>query len=162
MREIKPGEQNQRLIYTSPQWVDYELLDSGDGQKFERFGKYRFIRPEHQAIWKPASSRKEWSTVDGVFQATNDESGGKWKFNQPIEPEWEMRYKGLGFKARTSNSRHLGVFPEQATHWDWIQKKVSTSNKPMQVLNLFGYTGLASLAAAGSGAHVTHVDASKA
>lgn len=145
----------------SPQWVDYELLDSGDGQKFERFGKYRFIRPEHQAIWKPALSRKEWSTVDAVFQATNDESGGKWKFNQTVEPEWEMRYKTLTFMARTSNSRHLGVFPEQATHWDWIQKKVSTSNKPMQVLNLFGYTGLASLAAAESGAHVTHVDASK-
>jgi 23S rRNA (cytosine1962-C5)-methyltransferase len=145
----------------SPQWVDYELLDSGDGQKFERFGKYRFIRPEHQAIWKPALSPKEWSSVDAVFQATNDESGGKCKFNQPIEPEWEMRYKGLCFKARTSNSRHLGVFPEQATHWDWIQKKISASNKPMQVLNLFGYTGLASLAAAESGALVTHVDASK-
>jgi len=145
----------------SPQWVDYELLDSGDGQKFERFGQYRFIRPEHQAIWKPALSRKEWSIVDAVFQATNDESGGKWKFNRPIEPEWEMRYKTINFMARTSNSRHLGVFPEQATHWDWIQKKVSASNKPMQVLNLFGYTGLASLAAAESGALVTHVDASK-
>lgn len=145
----------------SPQWVDYELLDSGDGQKFERFGKYRFIRPEHQAIWKPALSRKEWNAADAVFQATNDESGGKWTFNKPIDPEWEMHYKNLFFKARTSNSRHLGVFPEQATHWDWIQKKVSASNKSLQVLNLFGYTGIASLAAAESGALVTHLDASK-
>ena len=95
------------------------------------------------------------------FIASNDESGGKWNFNRPIEPQWKMHYKNLTFLARTSNSRHLGVFPEQATHWDWINEKTISSNRPIKVLNLFGYTGMASLAAAEAGAHVTHIDASK-
>jgi 23S rRNA (cytosine1962-C5)-methyltransferase len=148
-------------LLSSPHWDDYELLDSGDGLKLERFGAYRFVRPEHQAIWKPVLTQKEWNHVDAVFQATNEESGGKWKYNHSIESQWKMHYKNLTFMARTSNSRHLGVFPEQATHWDWIKEQVSASNRPINILNLFGYTGLASLAAAEAGARVTHVDASK-
>lgn len=148
-------------LLVSTQWEDYELLDCGDGLKLERFGKYKFIRPEPQAIWKPALPHRYWGSVDGAFQATNEESGGKWVFNRAIEHQWEMHYKNYSFWARTSNSRHLGFFPEQASHWDWINQQVKKSNLPIQVLNLFGYTGLASLAAAASGAHVTHVDASK-
>ena len=110
-------------LLSSPDWKDYELLDSGEGEKLERFGAYRFIRPEHQAIWQHASPRKEWDAADGVFQATNEESGGKWKYNRTIEPEWKIHYKNLVFLARTSNSRHLGVFPEQATHWRRIYIK---------------------------------------
>ena len=148
-------------LLPSPDWEDYELIDSGEGEKLERFGTYRFVRPEHQAIWSRALSQKEWNNVDAVFQATNEESGGKWVFNHSIESHWIMHYKNLKFMARPSNSRHLGLFPEQATHWDWIRGQVLASNRPLQVLNLFGYTGLASLAAAEAGARVTHVDASK-
>ena len=148
-------------LLSSLHWEDYELLDSGDGLKLERFGKYKFIRPEYQAIWRPALSNMEWDDVDAVFHSNNEESGGKWAFKQSIESQWEMHYKGLSFFARTSNSRHLGFFPEQATHWDWIGDQVIKCNRPISVLNLFGYTGLASVAAVAAGARVTHVDASK-
>jgi 23S rRNA (cytosine1962-C5)-methyltransferase len=148
-------------LFSSTYWEDYELLDSGNSLKLERFGPYKFVRPEHQAVWKPASSPKEWERADAVFLPTRDESGGKWQFNRQVKPQWEMHYKELSFMAHTSNSRHLGVFPEQATHWDWIREQIAASNKPVNVLNLFGYTGLASLAAVKAGASVTHLDASK-
>jgi 23S rRNA (cytosine1962-C5)-methyltransferase len=148
-------------LFSSTYWEDYELLDSGNSLKLERFGPYRFVRQEHQAVWKPAFSPKEWERADAVFLPTSEESGGKWQFNRHIKPQWEMHYKDLSFMARTSNSRHLGVFPEQATHWDWIREQINVYNKPVNVLNLFGYTGLASLAAVKAGASVTHLDASK-
>jgi 23S rRNA (cytosine1962-C5)-methyltransferase len=148
-------------LFASTDWEDYELLDSGDSLKLERFGPYRFMRPEHQAVWKPALATKEWEKADAIFLPTSDESGGKWSFNRQAKPQWEMHYKDLAFMARTSNSRHLGVFPEQATHWDWIRERIETYKRPLSVLNLFGYTGLASLAAAKAGASVTHLDASK-
>lgn len=143
-------------------WEDYELLDSGNGQKLERYGPYRFMRPAPQAIWKPALPEKAWQNTQADFQPTGQESGGVWKFNQPIkENPWVMAYKSLKFQAYASGSRHMGVFPEQSVHWDWIQKIISQNKKPAKVLNLFGYTGLATLAAAQAGAQVTHVDASK-
>ena len=148
-------------LLLSPHWEDYELLDCGDGLKLERFGSHRVVRPEHQAIWEPALSKSEWDDVDALFQATNEETGGKWQLNRNFETQWKMRYKTLSFMARITNSRHLGVFPEQANHWDWIREQVIKCNKSIHVLNLFGYTGLASIAAAGAGARVTHVDAAK-
>jgi 23S rRNA (cytosine1962-C5)-methyltransferase len=148
-------------LLSVPDWQDYELQDSGNGLKLERFGRYHFVRPEHQAVWKPALPQKVWEAADTVFQPTNDESGGKWQYIAHIEPEWEMKYRDLRFLARTSNSRHLGVFPEQAVHWNWIREQVSAHSGPINVLNLFGYTGIASLAAAKAGATVTHLDASK-
>ncbi len=148
-------------LFSSPEWEDYELLDSGNSLKLERFGMYRFIRPEHQAVWKPALPFREWDKAVATFLPTSDESGGKWQFTREIEPAWRMHYKDLAFMARTSNSRHLGVFPEQATHWDWIREQIKAVKKPVSILNLFGYTGLASLAAAQAGAGVTHLDASK-
>ena len=148
-------------ILSSTHWEDYELLDTGNSLKLERFGPYKFIRPEHQAVWKPALPTKEWEKANAEFRPSNDESGGNWQFNRPTEPQWEMHYQDLAFMARTSNSRHLGVFPEQAAHWDWIREQVSAHSKPINVLNLFGYTGIASLAAVKAGANVTHLDASK-
>lgn len=148
-------------LLSSTHWEDYDLLDSGGGIKLERFGAYKFVRPEHQAIWKPALSQRDWDKADAVFQTTSEESGGKWQFNRPIESDWKLHYKTLSFLARMSNSRHLGVFPEQSSHWDWIREQIAAHHKPVNVLNLFGYTGLASLAAAEAGARVTHVDASK-
>ncbi len=148
-------------LLSATDWVDYELLDSGDSLKLERFGKYKFIRPEYQAIWKPAFPHREWENVDAIFQASNEETGGKWKLYRSIESQWNMQYKYLSFFGRVTNSRHLGFFPEQATHWDWISEQITKCNHPVHILNLFGYTGLASIAAARAGARVTHVDASK-
>jgi len=150
----------------SSRWKDYALLDSGDGLKLERFGKYVFVRPESQAMWK-RSLEKEWKNADAFFQPTGEESGGHWDFKKKVDEQWTMRYalphttKGLAFKVMTTPGRHLGVFPEVAAHWDWTSELIARSKKEVSVLNLFGYTGLASLAAAAAGAKVTHVDASK-
>ncbi|MFZ5884963.1 MAG: class I SAM-dependent methyltransferase [Chloroflexota bacterium] len=160
----------------SPRWEDYALLDSGDGLKLERFGRYVFVRPEAQAMWKRALPESKWTNTDAVFVPTGEESGGHWDFKRKVEERWEMRYtltpvpsptgRGeLRFWAMTTPGRHLGVFPEVAAHWDWfsnlIHHEVHEGHKEVNVLNLFGYTGLATLAAASAGAKVTHVDASK-
>ncbi|GAB4450102.1 MAG: class I SAM-dependent rRNA methyltransferase [Anaerolineales bacterium] len=156
----------------SPRWDDYALLDSGDGLKLERFGDYVFVRPEAQAMWRRALV-SEWKNADAVFVPTGEESGGHWDFKRRVEERWKMRYalppalssteKGeIRFWAMTTPGRHLGVFPETAAHWDWISELIRRSaHKETSVLNLFGYTGLATLAAAAAGAKVTHVDASK-
>jgi len=155
------------LLLHSPDWEDYELIDSGDGKKLERFGNYQFIRPEHQAMWKPALALDHWKIADAIYKSNGGESGGNWMFQNPIPKSWSIRYRNLHFEVGVSGSRHLGVFPEQAVHWDWITKQInkqvisSSDHKQVRVLNLFGYTGLASLAASTAGAHVTHVDASK-
>ena len=153
----------------SSHWTDYALLDSGDGLKLERFGKYVFVRPESQAMWK-RSLIAEWKNADAVFVPTGEESGGHWDLKKKVDEKWEMKYildpskveRGeLKFWAMTTPGRHLGVFPEVAAHWDWLSGLIAQSKREANVLNLFGYTGLASLAAAAAGAKVTHVDASK-
>jgi 23S rRNA (cytosine1962-C5)-methyltransferase len=150
----------------SPRWEDYALLDSGDGQKLERFGRYVFMRPESQAMWKPALT-SEWKNADAVFIPSGEESGGHWELKRKIETKWEMKYpllqgeRWLKFWAMTTPGRHLGVFPEVAAHWDWFSQLIVNAKREVNVLNLFGYTGLATLAAASAGAKVTHVDASK-
>ncbi len=142
-------------------WRDYELRDSGDGLKLERFGPYLFIRPEVQALWRPALPKSEWAAAHAAFQSTGEESGGHWVFNHKIVARWEMAYGPIRFWAMTTPGRHLGVFPEAAAHWDYLAGLLQKAGRPANVLNLFGYTGLASLAAAAAGAKVTHVDASK-
>jgi len=153
----------------SSHWTDYALLDSGDGLKLERFGNYVFVRPESQAMWK-RSLDVEWKQAHAVFQPTGEESGGHWDFKKKVDEKWEMRYildpslveKGeLKFWVMTTPGRHLGVFPEVAAHWDWFSGLITQARREINVLNLFGYTGLATLAAAAAGAKVTHVDASK-
>jgi len=148
-------------ILVSKGWQDYTLLDSGNGRRLEKIGPYRFIRPAVQAMWKPKLETSQWQSAHGVFLANRSESGGQWQIQKPFPPSWEISYKALRFKAYLASSRHIGFFPEQAPHWDWIQQIISSSSKPVQVLNLFGYSGVASLAAASAGATVTHVDASK-
>jgi len=144
----------------SSNWKDYTLLDSGDGLKLERFGKYVFARPESQAMWK-RSLASEWKSADAVFIPTGEESGGHWDFKKKVEEKWEMQYGDLRFWTMTTPGRHLGVFPEVAAHWDWFSGLIANTKREINVLNLFGYTGLATLAAASAGARVTHVDASK-
>ncbi len=156
-------------------WRDYELLDSGDGSKLERFGPYTLIRPEVQAMWRPALPPSDWHRAHAAFRPTGEESGGHWEAKRPVPSRWEMTYpphfasatgrespqSALRFWAMTTPGRHLGVFPEAASHWDFVAGAITESRRPIKVLNLFGYTGLASLAAAAAGAEVTHVDASK-
>ncbi|HBG73910.1 MAG: SAM-dependent methyltransferase [Chloroflexi bacterium GWB2_49_20] len=151
----------QITLLTADNWMDYELLDSGDGQKLERFGKYVFVRPEVQAIWKKHLPLEHWQAAHAVFQPSGEESGGHWLFNLKVPERWLMNYANIKFWAQTTPGRHLGVFPEGAAHWDWMSGLIKSSSKPVHVLNLFGYTGLATLAAAEAGATVTHVDASK-
>lgn len=141
-------------------WQDYELLDSGHGVKFERFGKYRFIRPDSQAYWLPSSPIDTWK-ADAVFSGNDSEEMGRWNFKNKVPELWPMDWNGVKFYARCTPFRHLGVFPEQSVHWAWCMEKISKSKGTPKVLNLFGYTGLASLACAKAGAHVTHIDASK-
>jgi 23S rRNA (cytosine1962-C5)-methyltransferase len=166
----------------SPNWTDYELLDSGNGQKLERFGPYIFVRPEVQALWKPALSSDRWQAAHAFFSPSGEESGGHWCFEKPVAEKWEMNYplsaaffsgnhqfraRALRFSAMTTHGRHLGVFPECAANWDWMAECIRRVGRPsapaqsVNVLNLFGYTGLATLVAAAAGAKVTHVDASK-
>lgn len=149
------------FLLESTQWKDYELLDSGDGLKLERFGGYIFSRPESQAMWSRALPASAWNNAHAVFQPSGEESGGHWDFKKKVDEKWAMQYGPLKFWAMTTPGRHLGVFPEVASHWDFMIDSVRTANKPPNILNLFGYTGLASLAAASAGANVTHVDASK-
>ena len=149
------------FLLESPHWRDYELIDSGDGLKLERFGAYTFSRPESQAMWKRALPQKEWDAAHAFFQPTNEESGGHWIPKKKFSERWQMNYGNLKFWAMTTPGRHLGVFPEVAAHWDWMADSVARADRPVSVLNLFGYTGLASLAVAAAGAKVTHIDASK-
>lgn len=148
-------------LLISDKWLDYELLDSGEGQKLERFGKYTFARPEVQAIWKKRLAPERWLAADANFQTSGEESGGHWQFNHKIPERWVMNYGKIKFWAQTTPGRHLGVFPEGAAHWDWMSELIRSESRPINVLNLFGYTGLATLSAASAGASVTHVDASK-
>lgn len=142
-----------RLV--APLWDDYELLDSGHRLKLERFGQYQFVRPEPQAVWKPALAEAAWRNAHGVFE------NGAWRFTQAIEARWQMRYGDIRFWAEATPFRHLGVFPEQAAQWDWMRERIAHAQHPPRVLNLFAYTGVATLVAARVGAQVTHIDSAK-
>ncbi len=137
-------------------WEDYELLDSGDNKKLERYGAYTVIRPETQAIWKP-SRPAEWKKAQAEFEWNGGK--GTWK-NKSVPESWEMKWKNARFTARLTSFKHTGIFPEQAVNWEWLAERIASLESP-QVLNLFGYTGIASIVAALKGAKVTHIDASK-
>ena len=141
-------------------WEDYELIDFGYGKKLERFGKYTFVRPDSQAMAEPIFSKKIWAKADGIFNSLNDEEKGSWKLSNKVPEFWDVNFNNIKIKTLPTPFRHLGFFPEQSVHWDWCRNLIQKRNKP-KVLNLFGYSGIASLDAALSGAEVTHVDASK-
>ncbi len=141
-------------------WEDYALLDSGHGQKLERFGSQTVIRPDPQAFWKPAKLVEAWR-ADARFTASGEDERGRWEVMSPKAPEaWPMRWNGLKFEARRTPFRHLGVFQEHSVHWRFAQEHIRAASRPVKVLNLFGYTGLMSLACAQAGAEVVHLDAS--
>lgn len=145
-------------IRSTPGWKDYELLDSGNGMRYERFGPYTTVRPDPQAIWRP-TKLSEWQHADVQYERTMKDQG-RWKFKRAIPEKWKMSWKDINFWARLTSFKHTGVFPEQSLQWEWMQEKIKHIEKP-KVLNLFAYTGIASIAAAAAGAEVTHVDASK-
>jgi 23S rRNA (cytosine1962-C5)-methyltransferase len=145
-------------------WRDYRLLDSGNGGKLEQVGSYRFVRPEPQALWAPALSAAEWDSADAIFApaASEDEDAGRWRFNRELPASWRLHWDDIAFLSRPTPFRHLAFFPEHSVHWRFARECL-TAHQGLQpeVLNLFGYTGLASLVCAKAGAKVTHVDASK-
>jgi 23S rRNA (cytosine1962-C5)-methyltransferase len=148
----------QRLI---PEWTEYELVDSGGGKKLERFGEHTLIRPEPQANWTAALPAKHWELADGEFVKALRGQQGEWRLRKPIPARWMMRRKNLKFWVQPAHSGHVGVFPDQACHWDWIEAMTKRAARPVKVLCLFGHTGLATLAASAAGAEVTHVDSSR-
>ncbi|AZO27876.1 class I SAM-dependent rRNA methyltransferase [Mesorhizobium sp. M1B.F.Ca.ET.045.04.1.1] len=157
-----PAERLPLILEVAPN-ADYALLDSGAGEKLEQYGPYRIVRPEGQAIWQRALPAKEWERADAIFTGDTDEEGiGRWRFPKtPLGETWPMKHDGIDYLGRFTSFRHVGVFPEQASHWDHMAGLIAAARRPVKVLNLFGYTGLASLVAARAGAEVTHVDASK-
>jgi len=150
-----------KLEKLSPDWSEYELLDSGAGRKLERFGNITLVRPEPQAVWQMSLPQKIWDAAQGSYVQPNHTKRGEWKFSQPVPPRWEMHRKNLSFWVQPAPSGHLGVFPDQASHWDWLTSLIQAAFTPPNVISLFGHTGLATLSAAAAGAHVTHVDASR-
>jgi len=159
----------QIKTFFSRDWQDYELLDTGDHQKLERFGKHILVRPYEDAFWKKNLSQKEWDKADGIFFSSKGGMKSGWTLSFPNDgaenkkkmPKWEMSYKDMKFIVSPTPFRHLGFFPEQASHWDFIEEKIKNSKRKIRFLNLFGYTGIASLFALRAGAEVTHLDASK-
>jgi len=151
------------VILTTPSSDDYELIDSGEGRKLERYGDKYVERPEGQAIWRRSASAEEWAKADAIFTGDRDEEGaGRWLFPKGDFGEtWPLQFDGMSFHGRFTSFRHVGVFPEQAAHWHGLQNAIRNANRPIKMLNLFGYTGVASLVGARAGAEVTHVDASK-
>lgn len=137
-------------------WRDFELLDSGDGAKLERFGPYVIERPEQQAIWRRSLPAEEWERADAYFDAS-----GNWQTRRELTERWTLGWGDLQFYAELTPFRHTGVFPEQAANWVWFRRLIESAGRPVRVLNLFGYTGLATLVALAAGAEVTHVDASR-
>ncbi len=145
-------------------WDNYALLDSGHGRKLERYGRVTVSRPEPQALWAPSLPQSDWDKADAVFTNSSDDvdgDSGKWKSREHVPDSWPVSWQGVTFNCRLMSFRHMGLFPEQLTHWTWVSEQIKRANRPLKILNLFGYTGAASLAAAQAGAQVTHLDASK-
>src|SRR5262252_7022274 len=145
----------------TPQWSGYELLDSGSGKKLERFGEFTLIRLEPQAKWNVALPAHRWEAAHAEFVKTKRGQQGEWKLYKALPKRWVMQRKNLRFWVHPAPSGHVGVFPDQACHWDCIEEATKGAPRPLKALCLFGHTGLATLAAAAAGAELTHVDASR-
>lgn len=154
-------------MWIANNWKDYEVIDTSDGEKLERWGKYILLRPDPQVLWHTPKKVKEWKMLNGHYHRSS-KGGGEWEFNN-LPEEWQISYKDLRFNLKPFSFKHTGLFPEQATNWDWFSEIIRNAKatgkydkeRPLKVLNLFAYTGGATLSAAKAGASVTHVDASK-
>ncbi|MDO5435250.1 MAG: class I SAM-dependent methyltransferase [Clostridia bacterium] len=147
-------------MFLADSWTDYEVLDTGDGEKLERWGSVILRRPDPQTIW-PKNDDRLWKTAQAHYHRS-ERGGGEWEFMQRLPDKWTVRHGDLSFYVRPTGFKHTGLFPEQAANWIWMSDLIRASGrKDIRVLNLFGYTGGATLACAAAGAHVTHVDAAK-
>lgn len=146
-------------MWIADNWKDYEVIDTSCGEKLERWGKYLLVRPDPQVLWDTKKEHKGWKKMNGHYHRSS-KGGGEWDFFD-LPEQWTINYKNLTFNLKPFSFKHTGLFPEQATNWDWFSKKIKEANRPIKVLNLFAYTGGATLAVAAAGASVTHVDASK-
>ena len=146
-------------MWIADQWKDYEVLDTSGGEKLERWGDYLLVRPDPQVIWNTPKDLSGWRKMNGHYYRSS-KGGGEWEFFD-LPKQWEIAYKDLRFNLKPFSFKHTGLFPEQAVNWDWFSDKIKNAGRPVKVLNLFAYTGGATLAAAAAGAAVTHVNASK-
>ena len=146
-------------MFIASEWKDYEVLDTGDGEKLERWNDIVLRRPDPQAIW-PKQKPELWNKADAYYHRST-KGGGEWEFFKKLPERWTIHYKDLKFYVRPTGFKHTGLFPEQAVNWDWMSGLIRKADRPVKVLNLFGYTGGATLACAAAGAKVTHVDAAK-
>ncbi len=146
-------------MWVSKDWKDYRLLDASDGERLELWGKYSLVRPDPQVIWKNAKSHALWDKADAGYRRSRS-GGGAWSENR-LPESWTISYGSLRFVIKPMGFKHTGLFPEQATNWDWFSELIRRAHRPVKVLNLFAYTGGATVAAAAAGASVVHVDAAK-
>ena len=146
-------------MWVADEWKDYECIDTANGEKLERWGNVVLCRPDPQVIWDAKASPELWKAADAHYHRSSS-GGGKWEYRKQIPEQWVVRYKNLAFNIKPMGFKHTGLFPEQAVNWDYMMDKIST-RKGAKVLNLFAYTGGATVACAKAGAAVTHVDASK-
>ena len=146
-------------MWIADQWQDFELIDCSKGEKLERWGEFYLVRPDPQAIWDTPRRNAHWNDRNGRYRRS-ETGGGSWDKGD-LPEAWEIRYKELRFKVRPMNFKHTGLFPEQAANWDWAMDKIRKAGRDVSVLNLFGYTGAATVACLKAGASVCHVDAAK-
>lgn len=146
-------------MWIAEQWKDYEVIDCSAGEKLERWGEYILVRPDPQVIWNTPRENTLWEKANACYHRSKS-GGGSWEFKN-LPEQWQIGYKGLRFNLKPFAFKHTGLFPEQAVNWDWFGEKIRKAGRAVKVLNLFAYTGGATLAAARAGAMVTHVDASK-
>lgn len=146
-------------MWIADNWTDYEVIDTSQGEKLERWGDYLLVRPDPQVIWQTPKEHRGWQKHNGHYHRSQ-KGGGEWEFFQ-LPQEWSIGYRDLTFRLKPFSFKHTGLFPEQAVNWDWFSEIIKKAGRPVKVLNLFAYTGGATLSAAAAGAAVTHVDASK-
>ena len=146
-------------MWIANDWKEYEVIDCSAGEKLERWGKYILLRPDPQVIWDTEKQDRRWRHLNAHYHRSK-KGGGQWEFFD-LPEQWDLHYKELTFHLKPFSFKHTGLFPEQAVNWDWFSEKIRRAKRPVKVLNLFAYTGGATLAAAAAGASVTHVDASK-
>ena len=145
---------------SADQWKDYELIDATGGNRLERWGETILVRPDPQVVWKNEPVSPLWRRADAVYHRSS-KGGGSWEYRRPLPQKWKIGYGALKLVVSPTGFKHTGVFPEQAVNWDWYARKIAAAGRPVKILNLFGYTGGATLACAAAGAQVCHVDASK-
>ena len=141
-------------------WKDYEILDMANGQKLERWGNVILSRPDPQIVWKDKSFPEKWKQINAEYHRSKT-GGGAWEYKKQMPKEWQIKYKDLTFNIKPMGFKHTGLFPEQAANWDWMREKIKNANRKIKVLNLFAYTGGATVACLSAGASCTHVDSSK-